>query len=440
MKSFFIALDTRAKQKLQKAGVAVCDFQLDDEEGVIVDENILPEALEALKAEISSKAKTSFEGIVEIKLSTITASGEKFSVSIEKWNGENPSAFKKVAQEVLTPIIKKNIIINVPHGHATKAISDGKFYIWIWSSPSGENNQSTPKEMWGLKVDCADKSFAPSGEGVAITDLNSWPIGEFVGNNNLYIHHDICHLGTDRELEIFRHILQEAVVELTIPPKEKAERQKKLAEKKRVRSRQAYVNECSSRLQKSLEELGNKISNGNSKVQELQQNIVNAIRSVKESERQLEHLASYRGKTHELYGQEFDKLLTVKGVRDVNIGSGIITVFTDILNCVDPRSGKQHEIGAFRIEIYADGSDNGVRWYNLTRQVEGHKKDMHAPHIFSDGKACLGSTQEIFPELIANYEFAAVAMLAIQFVESVNTDDSAGKHIDKWPIAKKGVR
>ena len=438
MKSFFVALDARAKQKLQKAGIAICDFQLDDKEGVVVEENILPAVLEALKAEISSKTKTSFEGIVEIKLSTITASGDKFSVSIEKWNGENSNSFKKLAQEILTPVIKRNVIISVPHGETKEPIIDGKFRIWIWSSPSGigSRNQSTPKEMWGVKVDCADSSFAPSGEGVAIIDLNGWPAAELIGETNLYIHHDICHFGRDRELEIFRHILEETVVALTMPPKEKAERQKKLAEEKRKHARQAYAQECSARLQKSLAELENKISNDNEKMRELQQSIVNTIRSVKESKLQLEHLASFRSRTHELYGQEFDKLLTVKGVRDVNISNGIITVFTDILYCVDPRTDKRHEIGAFRIEIYTDGSNDGVHWYNLTRLVEGYKKEMQAPHVFPDGKACLGSAQEVFPELIANYEFAAVAMLAIQFVESVNTDDSAGKHIDKWPIAR----
>src|SRR3989344_9236746 len=117
MKSFFIALDARAKQKLQKAEIAICDFQLDDKEGVVVEENILPAVLEALKAEISSKTKTSFEGIVEIKLSTITESGDEFSVSIEKWNGENPNSFKKLAQEILTPIVKRNVVISVPHGN-----------------------------------------------------------------------------------------------------------------------------------------------------------------------------------------------------------------------------------------------------------------------------------------------------------------------------------
>lgn len=437
MKNFFIALDARAKQILQKADIAFCDIQIDEKDGVVVDEGNLSAVLQALKTQISSQTKTSFEGIVEIKLSTIIALDDESLISIGKWDGENSNAFKKITQEVIVPTVGQ-VEINVPHGETIRPIIDDKFHIWIWSSPCGSKSQSTPAEMWGIKVDCHDNSFAPSDEGIAILDLNNWPVAELVGDN-LYIHHDVCHYGKDRELEIFRYILEETVAELTMSPKEKAKRRKNLVKDKRRRMRQAYANECSARLQKSLAELEDKISNGNSKILEFQQSIVNAIRSVKESERQLEHLASYRGKTHELYGQEFDKLLTVKGVKDMDISNGVITVFTDILYCVDPRSGKRHEIGAFHIKIFTDGSNNGVRWNNLTHRIDGNENGMHAPHIFPSGKACLGSAQEIFPELIANYEFAAVAMLAIQFVESVNTDDSAGKYIDKWPIAKKEV-
>ena len=60
---------------------------------------------------------------------------------------------------------------------------------------------------------------------------------------------------------------------------------------------------------------------------------------------------------------------------------------------------------------------------------------MHAPHVFHNGRPCLGNMTEVIPELVANYEFAALAMVAIQFIESVNVNDSAGMHINKWPVA-----
>ena len=126
-----------------------------------------------------------------------------------------------------------------------------------------------------------------------------------------------------------------------------------------------------------------------------------------------------------------------RGVTNIEVDDKKIKVFTDTLYCTDPRTDILHEIGEFRIEISFNGKEDCVRWFNLTRDINGNMPDMQAPHVFKNGKACLGNAAEIFPELIANFEFAAVALVAIQFIESVNTDDSAGKHIDSWPIAKK---
>jgi hypothetical protein len=142
----------------------------------------------------------------------------------------------------------------------------------------------------------------------------------------------------------------------------------------------------------------------------------------------------------EKYGQEFDRLLAVPKVLDVQGGSGVIKVFTDTLYCIDPRTNQRHEIGKFRIEIFTNCANGGVRWYNLSHKVQGYWGQSQAPHINNEGGACYGNTAEIWPELIGNYEFAAAAMVAIQFVESVNIDDPAGKYIDQWPLAAEEVQ
>jgi hypothetical protein len=68
--------------------------------------------------------------------------------------------------------------------------------------------------------------------------------------------------------------------------------------------------------------------------------------------------------------------------------------------------------------------------------VDGFEEDMNAPHVYSDGHACLGNVEDLFPELIAKRDFASALQLAIVFIESVNVNDSAGKKIDHWPVAR----
>ncbi len=218
-----------------------------------------------------------------------------------------------------------------------------------------------------------------------------------------------------------------------LPEVAKTDPQKKLAIMAMVS--EAYVKECSKRFEKTLEGTRKAIKDGNAAVAKLQVELVKKIRETRGAERKLEQMESSREAQTEGYAQEFNKLLQVPKVRRVEAKEGKVIVYTDVLFCTDPRTGICHEIGAFRIELVAD---MGIPyWFNLTRSVDGYNNRMQAPHIYSNGQACLGNAAEIFPELIGNYEFAAAAMVAIQFVESVNTDDTAGKHIDKWPVAKE---
>jgi hypothetical protein len=198
---------------------------------------------------------------------------------------------------------------------------------------------------------------------------------------------------------------------------------------RRAMARDAYIRECSKRFEKTLEGTRAAILEGKKKVLDLQGQLTRAIREVRGVERKLEQLSACRGGELEKYGEEFDRLLDVPNVRRVEAKEGKVIIFTNTLYCVDPRSQTRHEIGVFRIEMNSANSD--VRWFNLTRRVGDH----FAPHVKTDGSACLGNTAEIFAELIGSYEFAAAAMVAIQFVESCNVDDVWGKTISQWPVA-----
>ena len=56
---------------------------------------------------------------------------------------------------------------------------------------------------------------------------------------------------------------------------------------------------------------------------------------------------------------------------------------------------------------------------------------MNSPYVFANGMASANDIKEPIFELIACCEFAAVAELAIQFVETVS-DDELGQHLNNW--------
>ena len=135
----------------------------------------------------------------------------------------------------------------------------------------------------------------------------------------------------------------------------------------------------------------------------------------------------------ETIGAEYDNLLNIPKVKDVRVEGKNIVVVTDILYCRDDRSGRYHEIGAFEILIPFAG--DGPRWKNLTRRVTGYQERQNAPHVWSDGRACLGNTADLFPDLINKGQYAIAAQLAIEFVQTANTSDPAGKMVHNWPQA-----
>lgn len=213
-------------------------------------------------------------------------------------------------------------------------------------------------------------------------------------------------------------------------PVKRAEMIRRAEEAQRALDRDGYVRECGKRFEKTLEGTRQKIAEGKKKIADLQLALTRAIRETMGCERKLQQMETCRGGEESKYGQEFDKLLEVPKVRRVEAKEGKVVIYTDVLYCVDSRSGKRHEIGAFRIEL--DTARVVPKWYNLTRKGPGNHM---APHVSPQGDACLGNTAEIFPQLIGEYEFAAAAMVAIQFVESVNETDQWGRVISEWPVA-----
>lgn len=361
-------------------------------------------------------------------------------VVVEEWHAarEYREKFVAVATE-FAPIFGKQIRI---HNHCDNPeirnpISDGYLHICIWTSPGRlESGGTISTTLFGAPITSAVPNqciLKPiDGEGHLLTDEDENHVGKMIGDT-IYIHYPLgmTHLrlrwdnkGPDA---LFRRILEEVVFLKTATEEQKSARARALAARHRVQSREEYIRACNGRLDKVLESTRRALQTGPAEVRELQEQLVRKIREVNGLQRKLEQIENARTDTLKVYGQEFDKLLEIPKIREVRVRGGVIQVFTDTLYCIDPRSEKKHEIGHFRIEFMPNGA---VRWYNLARMV----RNMHAPHVFSSGEACLGNMSEVIPELAANYEFAALAMVCIQFVESVNVDDQAGTHIDKWPV------
>lgn len=409
-------------------------LEIDGRKGIVVSStdikkigNVLAEFLgiknKIKNVEMSVLGHTRYEGIDEV---LVTVSKPNKVVVKDGWNGTKSDLFKKVTEEILGKVLDVTINIYVPHGKKDMGRKRG-FNIFFWSSQTDHNSRTCPTKMWGINVDCRDPVFEPTYDGIVIYD-NTYPVAELI-DNNLYIHHDLCHHGTTNELEIYRKILVEVVKEINISPEERAKQKEARAKE----NKKQYIQLCRKRIQKEHDNAASTIRSLESRLEDYKKGMIECIRGIADKKLLLANFEGELGKRDDEYAAEYDKLFEVEHVVGVEVSSRGVEVFTDNLYCKDPRSGKIHDIGCFRISIpIGCGS---IIWNNLTRRVSGHSSSMHAPHIFSNGKACLGNAEQVLPELIANYQFSIIAMYAIQFVESVNVSDSAGSLITKWPVA-----
>lgn len=134
---------------------------------------------------------------------------------------------------------------------------------------------------------------------------------------------------------------------------------------------------------------------------------------------------------------ELKNILALPKVDKVECTPTRIHIFTKTLFCHHDELDTTFEVGRMKIEINLTGrfADN-VKWFNLDRKVMGLEEDMNAPHVSEDGTACLGPFSEIIPPLVAEFELCALVLVAIQFVESINTSDYSYREDIEWPEVK----
>lgn len=354
------------------------------------------------------------------------------TVTVADWEGNNESGFVKTVEEILVPAVG-DVVIHVPHGRTVAPASDG-FHIFIWSALEGRKGDfKAPKKIWGIDVDCRDSGFKPSGQGVPIVDAETdWAVGELVGNN-LYIHHDLCHHGTDQEIQIFRLLLEEVVAEMQLSPEKKAERQRKMQEEALARFRGIYVVECGRRLQKAFKETQRSLEESVRKQEEYSKLLTESIRAEANLRRKLEQLAEVQKNSVPQFGQEFDRLLMVPKIKTVRVQEGMLSVFTEYLYTNRlKKDGTVRELGEYRIDVPTAGGTPKI--FNLTRTVGGHPH----PHHAENNEPCLGNIKEGIAKLVGAYEYSVVAQILIQFLESINEEDSYGKRVYEWPVKPAG--
>jgi len=348
------------------------------------------------------------------------------------WSGGDPAKFADVAREILLPVVMQTIVISVPHNRIQPVVNDGKVHIFIWSSPDGRSGITMPRKMWGLPIDNRGYAFAPSGTGETIFDDNGWAAAEIVGDMNIFIHHDVCHYGSENELKIFACICQEAAFALQrrvlLPREIKSPAQKILED-----SKAAYEKICSRRFNPDPDDLQETIEKNELVILEAQQTIAKAVRENEGCKKKLKNPPEAPEEETKKFSAEFDKLCNVEGVESIRVLPGIVMVFTEPI--IMEFHSVKYLIGRFRIDILLDDYNFGeIHCYNLDRAVG----QWFHPNIKENKKPCFGNLSHRLGNLIGKFEIAVAIHLVIQYLKY--SSPKGWEHdITNWPIVEGNV-
>ena len=430
MVTYFVPKETIEESKLREKEIPFNPFNVDGTDGFLVSQDDIEKFLNAFNCSINNESGTGYDGIhhitVKFNESGAVSAGPPQPAEIVTWNGSDGlKKFFLDACKELSGSLGKKVRLYVPHGRPANGLDNEYFNIFVWSGSKINDKDATssgPERMWDIPVSCRDSSDFIQSDGIPIITMEGDCVGELV-KDNLYIFHDCCHNGTQEEINLFKRFLQEA--------QHIMKHGARGIEELREMYKDQYVKLCKNRFKARSQTAERTIKEEEDRLHQLKEKTVTSIRRLKEAQIIIAALKNGVSEEDAKYAQEFDKLFTDK-IKKVTCTGNTISAFTNVLFCEDPRTRKLHEIGEFRITL--DINTGRVLWNNLTRKVDAYESSMHAPHIFKSGEACMGYLSEVLPELIANYEFAAVISLTIQFVESCNTDDPAGYFVFLWPI------
>lgn len=129
--------------------------------------------------------------------------------------------------------------------------------------------------------------------------------------------------------------------------------------------------------------------------------------------------------------KDLDNIINNPKVADLYIKDGLFIVHTAPIYAYHDVTGDRYYIGNMRIEMNPNNTE--VRFYgDNPRKSYWTENDPH-PHVDgARGSACLGNVSATIAELCSQMELYALTMVCIDFLESVNTSDPAGKNINNW--------
>jgi hypothetical protein len=186
---------------------------------------------------------------------------------------------------------------------------------------------------------------------------------------------------------------------------------------------EAFVRCCMAHVQAARAAAIEDIRAGAEQVVELSERLRAASRSLHVARLRLAGLEASLAGERDRLELDFDQLLRLAHVRDVEVDGSTVRLLTD--EVVIEHDGRRHRIGSFAIGLHLE---RGVRIDNLANT--GAKPEWDHPHVQA-GLPCLGNLRDGLDKLLGECQLVPVASMLVQFLETYDPD-TAYCPIELW--------
>lgn len=345
---------------------------------------------------------------------------------------ELTSIIRNTLTDLSVPIIDIYMLSHPYHQHAAGKATE-RLVIFINGTEGSKNNEPVINDKSTLfGTESPFTKFLPArGDGYIIKSDEGVPVAEWFDDFwELNILFDLFNDSTDlnNKLKIFTAIMK-AFNEQVWFPKILASSWKFGNQKEQLYA--SFSSLIKTQKEKSIAQDRRQISQWENDLAAYQRASKQLYDQIFQKRRQLIANEDYINEILSVLITDLDILVKNEKIKDIRIDQEFITIFTVPLR-IYASNHKIYQGGEYTIKINMFTSDV---YFDSTckRRSYWSLKDPH-PHV--DGqtkKACLGNIDSTVAELCSQMQLYALTMILIDFLESANVADAAGKCVVNWP-------
>lgn len=312
--------------------------------------------------------------------------------------------------------------------HRHNAGHEQRSIIFANANREGASREASTKQFITNEIAYETVVFEPQGEGLVITSTDGVPLAEYFSDyNELNILFDVFKEYNPGNTLIFKYIMNQW-----------AETYWKRIELENSWLHTSNKNDLTKRFEERLKRsLESTIEENKRQAQSYERNIDDMKRKIKQYydnmirlRNQVEMEESNLTDVNAKLIKDLDLIVAHPKVDDLHIKNGKFIVFIPEVYCYDDHN-RRFYIGNFRVEIKMENAD--VKFFgDNPKRSYWTSNDPH-PHVNGrDGSACLGNVSSTIAELCSRNEIYALVLTCIDFLESANTSDPAGRNVTNW--------